>query len=62
MVSSAAESETSGFFLNIKAAIWIRRMLEELGHPQNIIPLKVDNSTVETFSNSTLKEKNEQSI
>ena len=32
-------------------------MLEELGHPQTIITLRADNSTTETFSNSTLKEK-----
>ena len=57
VVSSAAEAETSGIFLNCKAAIWLRHMLEALGHPQNIIPLKTDNSTAEAFSNSTLKEK-----
>ena len=28
-----------------------------LGHPQHIIPIKTDNSTAESFSNSTLKEK-----
>ena len=32
-------------------------MLEELGHPQTIIPLKTDNSIAEVFSSSTLKEK-----
>ena len=57
VVSSTSEAKTSGIFLNIKTAIWIRRMLEELGHPQTIIPLKIDKSTAETFSNSTLKEK-----
>ena len=57
VVTSAAEAETSGIFLNIKTAIWIRRMLEVLGHPQQIIPIKTDNSTAEAFSNSTLKER-----
>ena len=32
-------------------------MLEALGHPQGIIPLKTHNSTAEAFSNSVLKEK-----
>ena len=32
-------------------------MLEALGHPQGIIPLKTDNSTAEAYSNSVLKEK-----
>ena len=57
MVPSAAEAETSGIFLSIKVAIWIRRMLEDLGHSQNIVHLKTDNSTAEIFSNSSLKKK-----
>ena len=32
-------------------------MLEALGHHQNIIQFKTDNSTADDFSNSTLKEK-----
>ena len=32
-------------------------MLEALGHPQGIIPLKTDNSTAEAFNNSFSKEK-----
>ena len=32
-------------------------MLHALGHPQNIIRIKTDNSTAAAFSNSTLKEK-----
>ena len=56
-VSSAVEAEKSGISLNYKAAIWIKHMLEALGHHQKIIPLKTDNSTADTFSNSTLKER-----
>ena len=57
VVSSAAEAETSAIFLNMKSAIWIKRMLLALGHPQHIIPLTTDNSTTTSFSNSTLREK-----
>ena len=57
VVSSAAEAETSAIFLNCKTAIWIKHMLEALGHQQKIIPLKTDNSTADSFSNSTLKER-----
>ena len=32
-------------------------MLEALGYHQKIIPLKTDNSTADSFGNSTLKEK-----
>ena len=57
VVSSAVEAETSAIFHNCKIAIWIRRMLEALGYEQLIIPLKIDNSTAEVFSNNALKEK-----
>ena len=57
VVTSAVEAEISGIFLNIKIAIWIRHMLEVLGHPQQIIPIKTDNSIAEESSNSTLKER-----
>ena len=57
VISSAVEVEKSAIFHNCKIAIWIRRMLEALGHEQKIIPLKTDNSTAEAFSNNTLKEK-----
>ena len=36
-------------------------MLEALGHPQDTIRIKTDNSTAEAFSNSTLKEKRSKS-
>ena len=32
-------------------------MLEVLGYQQQIVPLKIDNLTADTFSNSSLKEK-----
>ena len=57
VVSSAAEAEISAIFHNCKIAISLKRMLEALGHKQNMTPLKTDNSTAEAFSNSTLKEK-----
>ena len=57
VVLSVVEAETSAIFNNCKIDFWIRRMLETLGRKQQIIPLKTDNSTVEAFSNNTLKEK-----
>ena len=41
----------------MESAIWIKRILLALGHPQDITPLKIDNSIAKAFSNSTLKEK-----
>ena len=57
VVSSAAEAETGGLFHNTKIAIGIIKILEALGHNQDTIKVKTDNSTAVAFSNSTLKEK-----
>ena len=56
VVSSVVEVGISGIFLNCKTAIWIKRMLEALGHKQRIIPIKTYNSTTEVFSNLSLRE------
>ena len=56
MVSSVAEAETGGIFHNTKSAIYIKKMLEALGHLQDTIRVKADNYTAEVFSNSTLKD------
>ena len=57
MVSSVAEAETGGIFHNTKSAIYIKKILEDLGHLHNTIRIKTDNSTEEAFGNSTLKGK-----
>ena len=57
VVTLASKTEISGISLNIKIAIWIRRMLEALGNPQSIVLMNTDNSTAEAFSNLNLKEK-----
>ena len=36
-------------------------MLNALGHPQQITPVKTDNKTAESFVNNTLKEKRSKS-
>ena len=43
VVTSAAEAETSAIFHNCKVGIWRKKMLNALGHPQQIIPLKTIN-------------------
>ncbi|KAL7476408.1 hypothetical protein ACHAW6_002274 [Cyclotella cf. meneghiniana] len=45
VMSSAAEAELGALFLNAKAAIPIRIMLEEMGHKQPVTPIQTDNST-----------------
>eukprot|EP00956_Cyclotella_meneghiniana_P010727 scaffold15031_cov47-Cyclotella_meneghiniana.AAC.1 len=45
VMSSAAEAELGGLFINAKKAVPIRRTLEELGHKQPPTPIQTDNST-----------------
>ena len=49
VVSSAAEAETGGLFLNAQNKIVIWRLLKALGHPQVPVPLKTDNKTALGF-------------
>jgi hypothetical protein len=46
VMSSAAEAELRGLFINAKTAVPIRKTLEELGHKQPPTPIQTDNSTV----------------
>ena len=51
VVSSAAEAEITGVFINAKAAVPIRQTLEEMGHPQGATEIITDNSTAEQILN-----------
>ena len=57
VVSSSAEAEIGALFHNTKMTIFIIKMLESLGHKQDKVHIKTDNSTAQAFSNSVLKEK-----
>ena len=57
MVTSAAEAETAGLFVNCQKILEIKYMLEALGHPQVAIPVKTDNATAASFVTDTLKQK-----
>ena len=61
VVLSVAEAEIGALFHNAKTAIHIRKMLEALGHRQQTIRIKTDNSTAESYCNKTLKEKRSKS-
>ena len=51
VMTSAAEAELGALFINAREAIYIRRVLEELGHPQPRTPIQTDNSTAEGLIN-----------
>ena len=45
VMSSAAETEVAGLFMNTQHAVPIRLTLEDMGHPQPPTPLRTDNLT-----------------
>ena len=55
--ASAAEAETAGLFHNAQHAIVIKRILEVMGHKQNPVPLKTDNSTANSFVYDNIKQR-----
>ena len=62
VMSSAAEAELGGLFLNAKNACPIRITLEELGHPQPPTPIQTDNSTATGIANDSVKQKRSKAI
>ena len=57
VVSSAAEAEIGGLFINVKAAIPIRQTLIEMGHPQPPTPMQTDNSTAYALITNKIRPK-----
>ena len=57
VMSSAAEAELGGLFINAKTAVPIRRTLEELGHKQPPTPVQTDNSTACGVVNNEIQPK-----
>eukprot|EP00804_Cyclotella_cryptica_P007681 CCRYP_001310-RA/>CCRYP_001310-RA protein AED:0.58 eAED:0.44 QI:0/0/0/0.66/0.5/0.33/3/0/180 len=55
VMSSAAEAELGGLFINAKSAVPIRTTLEELGHKQPPTPIQTDNSTACEVVNNEIK-------
>ena len=51
VMTSAAEAELGALFLNTREAIYLRRVLEEMGHPQPRTPIQTDNSTADGIIN-----------
>ena len=62
VMSSAAEAECGGLYMNAKAAVPERTTLIELGHPQPPTPLKTDNSTADGIMNKTVKQQRSKAI
>jgi hypothetical protein len=61
-MSSAAEAELGALFINAKEAVYIRNMLEEMGHIQPRTPIQTDNSTAEGLINNKIAQKHLKSM
>jgi hypothetical protein len=62
VLSSAAEAELAGLFLNGKQAVPERITLKELGHPQPPTPMITDNSTAMGIANDSVKQKRSKAM
>ena len=57
VMSSAAEAELGALFINAREAVYIRQILEELGHRQPRTPIQTDNATAESVVNAKVQPK-----
>ena len=55
VMGSAAEAEIGATYINSQESVPIHTLLLELGHPQPVTPIQFDNSTVNGFTNNTIK-------
>ena len=62
VMSSAAEAEIAGLFMNAKYVVPIRQTLIEMGFPQPATKIKTDNSTANGFANKTIKQNRSKAI
>jgi hypothetical protein len=64
VMSSAADAECGGLYMNAREAVPMITTLEELGHPQpdNGTPIRTDNSTADGIMNKTVKQKRSKSM
>ena len=57
VMTSAAEAELGGLYINAREAVYIRQILEEMGHKQPRTPIQTDNSTAVGIVNNNILPK-----
>jgi hypothetical protein len=57
VMSSATEAELAGLYIMAREAVYIRIILEELGHKQPPTPIQTDNSMAEAVINGKVQPK-----
>ena len=56
-MSSAAEADLGALYINARKAVYIRKILAKMGHPQPCSLLQTDNSTAEGVVNNNIQTK-----
>ena len=56
-MSSATEVELAGLYIMAREAVYIRMILEELGHKQLPTPLQTDNAMADNVINGKIQPK-----
>ena len=62
VMSSASEAELAALYIAAKECVYIRMVLEEMGHPQPPTPVHIDNSTTVGIVNNTIKRQKSRSM
>ena len=57
VMSSAAEAKLGALYINAKDAVYLRQILDEMGHPQPKTPIQTDNTTAEGVINNKIQPK-----
>ena len=58
ILSSAAKAKTAGLFTNMKEGTILHMMLLDIGHPQPLTPIQVDNSSACSIANKNTYNNN----
>ena len=62
VMGSAAKAEIGATYIKGQETVTILTLLRELGHPQPVTPIQIDNSTADGFANDTIKQKLSKAI
>ena len=56
-MTSSTEAELAALYITAREAVYLRIILEEMGHKQPPTPLQTDNAMAEALSNSKIQTK-----
>ena len=62
VMASAAEAELGALYINSREAVYIRQILQEMGHAQPRTPVQTDNSTAAGIVNNKILPKATKSM